>query len=795
MSFVGFLVHIRKAFLPFALFIVMATWFYAPALFEGKIQIHGDSIFLGLPLLDCQHKALHGHGALLWTDLMYGGHPLFAEGQGGFANPLNIFVTFFFSPITGHNVFHWLCIIISCTGTFGLCRYLGANRASSTFGAIALGFSTIWLYAQHNLPLSGSLAWCPWTILAMEFWLEDPKLISSIALCLTTSLMILAGYPQVFHGTMIYMIVSLLIIPFDASARNQTKKKIGKLVLWGGASVILCIGITAIQWLPLVELISLSYRQGGVPLVEFPAYVFMRGFLYSFTSPDITTLQSPGAGSLIVCMVASLSLLFKLPHRIKGHLVAGVFMLQLGIGHDSPLFNYLYDDHMIPGMHYFRILMVYLYMVIISISISASFTLDRFACIRSARLGTDSKNKGSHIPWFQKWLVHRKTIAVLVILSGFWGYAIATLHTDEVPMVNYLSVLIALMIMMLLVKRFTQWIPLAFLMILVLECGLLRFNIFHFADRRIISKPEFVDIYDLSDNHLFKTMETTAMTKYVFLNPLADSIETELRKMIASNTAATNMLWDVPSFNGALGLPLHRKRILDERILQEISGKAVSPPGLRLIDILGIRYITTGGIVSSPAFHLFYRDPGLDITIMENHAALPKFQIYTDHRLVNSPEQALSVLENLDKRILVVEKGMKTDIQHDIIGMEHNGLDDFGSIDFKVIRSTPKAYEFQISARKPGWIFIADANYPGWRAFIGDNELPVYSAQVLGKAVRFPKGSNNLKVIFESTSFALGCMISVLFLIGLVALCLIWAYKNIVQKGTNSKSRLGYYEP
>ena len=78
--------------------VILATIFYAPVLFDSQIQIHGEGISHGIPLMDMLSRALQGEHSALWTDKMYGGHPIFAEGQGAFAHPVTMVVAGFFPP-------------------------------------------------------------------------------------------------------------------------------------------------------------------------------------------------------------------------------------------------------------------------------------------------------------------------------------------------------------------------------------------------------------------------------------------------------------------------------------------------------------------------------------------------------------------------------------------------------------------------------------------------------------------------------------------------------------------------
>ena len=141
--------------------VVLATWLYAPALFCGKTQIHGDSILHSLSVLDFNRKWLHDGVSPLWSNLVYGGHPYFAEGQGGFFNPINIVVAFFFDPVAGLNVYNWITIILGATGTYFLCRHFRCTPEASTFGALAAAFSAYWLKYHDNVTVSGALCILP----------------------------------------------------------------------------------------------------------------------------------------------------------------------------------------------------------------------------------------------------------------------------------------------------------------------------------------------------------------------------------------------------------------------------------------------------------------------------------------------------------------------------------------------------------------------------------------------------------------------------------------------------------
>ena len=208
-------------------------------------------------------------------------------------------------------------------------------------------------------------------------------------------------------------------------------------------AIVLCIGLTAIQWLPLTELISLSYRNQGISLVQFPLINFFRGFIYSFIKPDTITSQYPVVGSLFVCVIASLSLFFKISHRIKSHILSGIFLVSIGLGSESPVFRFFYHYHLVPGLHFFRTMTIYLNIAVIAIAISAAFVIDK---ISGLKIPIARTNDGSN-PFFKKRTGSRKwNVKKIIGISGiavFWIFSIQLLHTDEVPVLHYIILLAA----------------------------------------------------------------------------------------------------------------------------------------------------------------------------------------------------------------------------------------------------------------------------------------------------------------------------------------------------------------
>jgi uncharacterized membrane protein YfhO len=92
----------------------------------------------------------------------------------------------------------------------------------------------------------------------------------------------------------------------------------------------------------------------------------------------------------------------------------------------------------------------------------------------------------------------------------------------------------------------------------------------------------------------------------------------------------------------------------------------------------------------------------------------------------------------------------------------------------RLVTRSPEHYQVDMEASEPGFLFLADANYPGWQARVDGEAAPVYSANALGKAVPVSAGSHRVELFFRSKSFGLGLRLTLvtsgLIVVGLIFL-------------------------
>lgn len=766
-------IGIIKTFLAVTILVIFATIFFFPTLTGEETMIHGETVSLWIPLNTLLHDAIHNGGSLLWTDKIYGGHPLFAEGQGAFAQPLNLILATLFQPIQAYNLFNWLSLTLSLAGMYALCRKLGCSRTASIFAALAASFSTIVIGSKGNMAMAGTLTWVPWSLWAMHHWLKNRNISSASLFGVTMCFMIFGGYPHIVHGTIIYMAVYLITSWCFQKERHYWSEHLSALLSTGSLAVIICCGLAAVQLLPLLELAGQSHRSDGIEIIQMgkiAANWLLRGYIYSFdeaTSNPSSMRYFGIIGSLLVCFIASFALLLKPDRKTIAHGSATLFLTLLGFGTATPIFNWLYDAQLVPGLNSFRIMFLYLHLSVIGISIMTALSIDRLAKFIDDR-GTPTK----------------EIAAITLVIISFWILIGFTLHSSDAPITHYVTAALSVVFFATAyklnnAKLFTTGIAL----LLCFEILFLRINSLHFADTKLISKPLSLQTLEKTNSLTdYKVLDYTDRTAYAFLPSTNGAVKNGMQKMINSMSPASNILWGAKSLIGNIALPTARFELAKKLITQELEGLG-GDAGLRLIDFMGLKYVTVQEPLKGSGFIETYYDQILDVRIVKNQYAYPRFQTFNKAIAVNDYYQAIETIRKLKERTLIIESEKIPAPLTVAIQTDNSHID---TIHFTLITDTPTRYQLEIDAPKAGWLLLADSHYPGWKAYIDGKETALYAGQVLGKSVQLPAGQYLLTFKYQPQSFRLGLVISMTFL---TILPLVFGYKIIVKLISTRMSR------
>jgi hypothetical protein len=179
------------------------------------------------------------------------------------------------------------------------------------------------------------------------------------------------------------------------------------------------------------------------------------------------------------------------------------------------------------------------------------------------------------------------------------------------------------------------------------------------------------------------------------------------------------------------------------------------PPAL---DLLGVRYLILRG---APPEGVTPWGIGDDYWVVENPRALPRVFIPRRVERVESAARRLERLaaEDFDPRgVAYLEAELPEDLPQESRGTA------------AVTAETPTRITIDLEMETPGLVVLTDLGYPGWRARIDGEPVPVLQADHALRGVVAPAGASELVFSYEPGSLAWGLR---LLLVGLGGL-LIW---------------------
>ena len=304
---------------------------------------------------------------------------------------------------------------------------------------------------------------------------------------------------------------------------------------------------------------------------------------------------------------------------------------------------------------------------------------------------------------------------------------------------------------------------------MLLECVAVRFDVFHFADRSVLAEPAQARAVraDGAETGDYRIMDMTEASSFGFMPPDTPRIEEGLRGMLGSLTPMASLLWNLSSIDSVSSLGLHRRHLLYDITREEFFERS-GAPGLRFIDVLGVRWITAGPKLALVQATAIYREPG-DWNVYRNGHALPRFQLYPSMRAFRSPEE---VLEHWGER---AADEVFIEAPHTRVPPAAGAPSQPNAASLAVLERGSSRSEVRVDSADGTWLFMADANYPGWRASIDGSPAVLYSAQVLGKALKVPAGRHRVVFEYVPRSFRIGLATSLLGAVAALAvLCLHW---------------------
>lgn len=728
-----------------------------------KNPLLADIPSLIYPLKSLLADLLHQKELPLWNPLQFGGYPLLANFQSGVLNPTNL-LYLIFDKSRAWAVQTILQPLLAAIFTYAFLRNLKRSKFASIFGAVIFafsGFSMIWLeYNTHGYVI----ALIPLLLLSLDQWLRKEKNKWGLLLSIALALQIFMGYPQVtLYSLALLLFFFWLRVNFKIFDSGSLKKLL-KVIGW----LVLGLGLGAIQLVPGWELLSLSQRMqegvsGGFEVTFLPwkqmisliaPDFFGNPATYNYWGPGNYT-NNVGYSGLVGLILAFLVMFRK--NRDKVISFFGVlFLISIIFALPTPLSK--------------------LIMRLPFLGLGAA-TATKILCLANFSIAVLT---AFSVDYFDQWKKEKSffripSLFALAIIGLFLGVFLSRkiflnyiADFPEGPGKSYLY----FWAVNLKVSLRNLILPLALSLATFFATLAVRFRI----PRKIIISGIFL----LLTFELFRfgwKYNPFTEKKIIFPStPVLEFLQNQARPVrISTGDTIPISMWMAYGLESASGYDaVYPKRWA--QFLSAINGGGINSPmgrygavenfGSNLFDLTNSCYVLAlkrseidapdlkgkpGYLFRLEKFKKVFEEGTVEI--LENQRCVPRAFLVNRYRVETEIEKTISLLRSSDfdlrKEIL---------LEVEPIGIEIGEKSNEAKITWLEYLSMKEL--LQVESESGGFLFVSDSFYPGWKAFVDDQESKIFRANFVFRAVFVPEGKHKVRFIYDPLSFKIGSGVS-----------------------------------
>jgi hypothetical protein len=692
----------------------------------------------------------------LWNPYLFSGVPFLANPQPAFFYPpVWLLLAIPATQIAG--LLFCLHVWLAGMGMYGWLRSEEADEMGALFGALVFAFSGyFWvrLYGGH-LGVVMTQAWLPVILWAYRSALKQDKLAGAILGGLPVAFSLLAGHTASFLYVGLVFAGYVAYCVWDAWRSEQAAAAWRKPLLFSAVMVLVGLGLAAIQLLPTWELVRLSSRQetsyafaashswppGHLLTLLIPNFFGQLGHV-GYWGDGIYTELVFYTGLLPLFLILVLG--FRKAHTSGQRLslfllaMAGIGLF-LALGGVSILHRLAYN--FIPLFQITRAPARAGFVFTFAVAALAGLLLTRLRrAPEESRPSLQSWTKGPF-----PWLVG--SMAALVTLSGFLLFALLRESNPEVSRLWHTANSSAL-----------------FLLLFSLTVGLLH----AWGTGRLNARQGSLLAVGLVLLDLWgfgrSLLQPVPVTESAYWRIVADISG-------ASDGDGRVLPWGLSIFEQNKGMTFGLESVFgyDPLELERYSRfiTAVSDPQARAYDLLHARYLVAtqemdfGTVQAESAPQLLGQQAG--VWVYERPATFPSAWLV--HQV--EVQESAAVLERINDpafdpgRVALLEQ----DPACELTQPESGDADPAQLEDVQFSRRGNNRIEIDVQAASGGVLVLSEIYYPGWRATVDGEPVPILQADYVLRAVCVPAGEHQVTLSFSPASLKVGAGITLLCLL------------------------------
>lgn len=733
--------------------------------FSGKIPFYRDLGLYFYPIAFSVGESLKNGELPLWNRHMAMGFPLLADFQSGAFYPPNLLYAIlpFFVALRAIFLFHYL---VAATGAYALCRYWGYPIYLSLLGAFLFAFGGLTVSLVNLMNHFQTAVWLPWVVLLCERALRSGKWRDFLAFTGALLLQFLAGSPEIY-------LMSAGLVALD-SLRVVRAEGVGHLraLYLPVAANLAAFGLAMVQILPTFELFLESRWREPMGYVERPLYSlnpvsFINLF---FLDKEVSLASGKGLHLFflqappfllsyylgVMAVIGFIAWLFCSSLKGKG-LVLGLLALSLvlALGGYTPVYPLLL--RYLSFMQFFRFPEKFFFV---------TTALLLFAALRGVSFLAEPDRRSSRALAFTSLIIGIPLVALYLFLrSDSAPLSRFIAWTTQTPLLST-PTLAKTSAALVNAERQLALVFGALLLFFVWHKGKLRARLFEalivalvfidlamahrpyqfLLDPDFVSKSPRVLRPDSEPYRLFYHPGTAGVHPSYYVLPREPSF-IEFQALVYSNLLPNAGVFD--GFDYAQEIDALRR--WPYMVFVGVADRLPPESLYRLLGALNIKYVVSFRPLSGDGLSLVRHFPDYQSWLYALSGVVPRAYVVARATEEKDPVKAVSRLATADfdpTREVIVNRPISLPPKRDFRG------------EAGILRYADQEVTVRASLNAPGLLVLADAFYPGWRAYVNGRESEIYRANLFFRAVRLEAGEHVVEFRYEPRSFAIGAYLS-----------------------------------
>lgn len=723
----------RTAWWAAALYAAVALALYAPALVPGR-QLFGTDYLAGGYFVQefVSHRLRAGH-LPAWVPHLYGGLPIFAN-PGSTYYPPRLLLDVLLPPWHVLPALLAFQLVVAGCGMYLLLRVLGASRSVGLLGGLAYELTGILVsatYAGHDGRMIVA-SWAPAAFAAAHVLARGGSWRWAVLLAAAVGGALLSFQIQSAYYLLLALALYATGVLVTSGAWREPRVAVRRFGL-GLAAVAVAFGLAAINFVPFWGYVPESPRgmAGGrgyayatswsMPPEETIGLIVPEQHGISVTDAEGRfpfgeyrgrnpfKLHTEYVGAWVAVFALAAFAVIRRRHAMWGFLALALVALSMAWGGHTPLYRLYYE--VLPGLPRFRAPSIAFYLVSLALVVIGALGLDEVR-----RQGNDPRGRRR----------------VLIAWGGLLAVALVGLALSRGPATG--GWMRFLLFAGFAIGAGTAWLygRLPWRTLVAIGGALLVLDVGGVVRRFVQAVPE--------PDELFAEDDVVAFLRAQPGRPRVWVLPVEPVYRGASNYL---MRFNIDQAGGEHGNQLQR--------WNEFVGAGRDTyvdwhnflTRAEFLDAANIRYVIAGQPIAASGFREVHRGSAW---VYENERALPRAYV-VGRAVVVRPGEALRWLESgrWNPRAWATVEGDHT-----------RSLPGGGGGDARLVVYEPDRVVVAVRATGPGLLVLADNWYPGWRAWLDGEQVPVVRTNHTFRGVYVTAGEHVVEFRFRPTALALG---------------------------------------